>query len=47
MPSGWVTLAVLVLLFGGIQLIVLGILGSYVGAIFQELKGRPRFIVED
>lgn len=46
-PSGFTTLVVLMLLMGGIQLIVLGIIGSYIGGIFMEVKGRPRYIVEE
>ncbi|NDZ14510.1 glycosyltransferase [Variovorax sp. WS11] len=46
-PDGWTTLVVLLLLFSGIQLIVLGIMGAYVGGIYEEVKGRPHYIVEE
>jgi len=46
-PDGWTTLVVLLLLFSGIQLIVLGILGAYIGGIYDEVKGRPRYIIEE
>jgi len=46
-PSGWTTLVVLLLLFSGMQLIVLGIMGAYIGGIYEEVKGRPRYIVEE
>ncbi|WP_076998641.1 glycosyltransferase family 2 protein [Variovorax sp. KK3] len=46
-PNGWTTLVVLSLLFSGIQLIVLGIMGAYVGGIYEEVKGRPHYIVEE
>lgn len=46
-PSGWTTLVSLFLLFNGVQLIVLGIMGAYIGAIYEEVKGRPRYIVEE
>ncbi|MEM5340221.1 MULTISPECIES: glycosyltransferase family 2 protein [Paraburkholderia] len=46
-PSGWTTLAVLLLLFSGIQLIVMGVLGAYVGGIYEEVKRRPRYIVDE
>jgi polyisoprenyl-phosphate glycosyltransferase len=46
-PNGWTTMVVLLLLFSGIQLIVLGIMGAYVGGIYDEVKGRPRYIVEE
>ncbi len=44
-PPGWASLVVLILLLGGIQLVMIGIIGEYVGRIFEEVKGRPRFIV--
>ena len=47
LPSGFTTLVVLLLLFSGIQLIVLGIIGTYIGGIFEEVKGRPRYIIEE
>lgn len=46
-PNGFTTLVVLLLLFSGIQLIVLGIMGAYVGGIYEEVKGRPRYIVQE
>jgi len=46
-PSGWTTLVVLLLLFSGIQLIVLGIIGAYIGGIYEEVKGRPRYIIDE
>jgi glycosyltransferase involved in cell wall biosynthesis len=44
---GWTALMAVVLFLGGIQLIVLGILGLYIGAIHAEVKGRPNYIVKD
>jgi len=46
-PTGWASLAFIMLLFGGIQLIVLGIIGEYISRIFDEVKRRPHFIVKD
>jgi polyisoprenyl-phosphate glycosyltransferase len=44
--SGWTTIAVTLLFSLGVQLISLGIVGEYVGRIFEEVKGRPLFIVK-
>lgn len=47
LPSGWTTLTILIATFSGIQLIFLGIIGEYIGAIFDEVKSRPHYIVEE
>ena len=44
--SGWASLMSIVLIFGGIQLLSLGILGQYVGRIYREVKRRPLYILE-
>jgi glycosyltransferase involved in cell wall biosynthesis len=44
-PVGNATIVVLVLGIGGLQLICIGILGQYVGRIYEEVKQRPRYIV--
>ena len=45
-PLGNPTIVILVLFLGGIQLVSIGILGEYIGRIYEEVKGRPRFIVD-
>jgi dolichol-phosphate mannosyltransferase len=45
-PIGIPTLIVLVLFLGGVQLISIGILGEYIGRIYDEVKLRPTFIVD-
>jgi polyisoprenyl-phosphate glycosyltransferase len=45
-PLGNPTIVILVLFLGGIQLISVGILGEYIGRIYEEVKQRPKFIVE-
>ncbi|OIN59305.1 glycosyltransferase family 2 protein [Arsenicibacter rosenii] len=45
--SGWTTLVLLMVLMGGIQFIVIGIMGVYLGKTFIEVKKRPSFIVSD
>jgi glycosyltransferase involved in cell wall biosynthesis len=46
-PPGYTSLIVVVLLMGGLQLMFLGVLGEYVGSIFDEVKGRPLYIVDE
>ncbi len=45
--DGWTTLMGSIWALGGIQLLCLGILGEYIGKIYQETKRRPRFLVEE
>jgi polyisoprenyl-phosphate glycosyltransferase len=45
-PRGFTTLIVVVLFIGGIQLICLSIVGSYLAHIYEEVKRRPAYIVE-
>src|SRR5262249_7624121 len=44
--AGYASLMVTVLLFGGMQFTALGVLGEYIGRIYQEVKRRPLFIVD-
>jgi dolichol-phosphate mannosyltransferase len=45
-PLGNPTIVVIVLFMAGIQLICLGIIGQYIGRIYEEVKARPRYIVD-
>ena len=45
-PLGNPTVVILILFMGGIQLISVGILGEYIGRIYEEVRARPKFIVE-
>ena len=44
--EGWTSLIVLILFLGGIQLSSIGILGEYIGSIFEQDKNRPLYIVD-
>lgn len=44
--SGWSSMVCIVCFIGGIQLICLGVIGEYIGKIYLEVKGRPRYIIE-
>jgi dolichol-phosphate mannosyltransferase len=43
---GWASLFATVSLIGGIQLIFLGVVGEYIGLIFDEVKNRPRYVLD-
>lgn len=45
--AGYPTLVILVLFFGGLQLISLGIIGEYLGKIYYETKSRPAYVVSE
>ena len=45
-PIGNPTMVILILFMGGIQLISVGILGEYIGRIYEEVRSRPKFIVD-
>lgn len=44
--AGWTSLMASIWMIGGIQLLSLGIIGEYVGKVYNETKARPRFIIE-
>src|SRR5256714_1353861 len=44
---GWASIVVVVSFLGGVQLIVTGTMGIYVGRIYEEVKGRPLYILRD
>ena len=45
--QGWASVIISVLFLGGIQLIVIGILGEYIGKLFLQVKGRPTYIINE
>ncbi|MGG3623831.1 glycosyltransferase family 2 protein [Bacillus gobiensis] len=45
--SGWASLMISIWLIGGLLLMSVGLIGEYVGKIYEEVKRRPRYIVEE
>ena len=45
--TGWTTIIVLICFFSGIQIFCVGIIGEYIGKIYIESKGRPRYCIEE
>lgn len=45
--AGWASTTCIVCFVGGVQLICLGIIGEYIGKIYLETKGRPRYIISE
>lgn len=45
--AGWSSLVCIVLLMGGLQMVCLGVIGEYIGKIYLEAKGRPRYIISE
>ena len=45
-PVGNPTIVILVTFLGGIQLLSLGVMGEYIGRIYDETRERPKYIIE-
>ena len=45
--AGFPTIILIIMFFGGIQVLFLGIIGEYIGRIFNEVKNRPNYIIEN
>jgi dolichol-phosphate mannosyltransferase len=45
--QGFSSTILTILLIGGIQLVSIGVLGEYIGRIYQEIKGRPTYVIRD
>jgi dolichol-phosphate mannosyltransferase len=47
LPQGWPSIIALISFTSGIQLVMMGVIGLYIGEIFDEVKNRPLYIIED
>lgn len=45
--AGWPSIVLLIVFFGGVQLLTIGILGQYIGNLFDEAKDRPEYIINE
>lgn len=46
-PSGWPFLAIIIMLFSGAQLLMLGVIGEYLGRLFLSNNGTPQFVIRE
>jgi hypothetical protein len=44
---GWATIVTTISFFGGLQLCALGVVGEYIGRVFDEVKHRPHYIIDE
>lgn len=44
--SGWTSLMISIWLLGGLQIIGIGVIGEYIGKIYEEVKGRPKYAID-
>jgi hypothetical protein len=44
---GWASILSVLTFFSGVQLVVLGVLGEYIGRVFFEVKNRPHYFIEE
>jgi len=45
--TGWASVIVALSFFGGLQILSIGVIGTYLGKVFNEVKDRPRYIISD
>lgn len=45
--TGWSSIMTAIIFFGGVQLLTIGVLGQYIGVLFDEIKNRPEYIIDE
>jgi Glycosyltransferases involved in cell wall biogenesis len=45
--TGWTSIITIVTFFGGVQLLTVGVLGQYIGILFDEVKARPEYVIDE
>ncbi|MBW7857393.1 MAG: glycosyltransferase family 2 protein [Leptonema sp. (in: Bacteria)] len=45
--SGWASTIIAIVFLGGVQLLTIGVIGEYIGSIFDEIKNRPQYIIDE
>ena len=45
--TGWTSIIFMIIFFGGVQLLTIGVLGEYIGSLFDEAKDRPEYIISE
>jgi len=45
--TGWTSTIIIIIFFGGVQLLTIGVLGQYIGSLFDEVKNRPEYIIAE
>jgi len=45
--TGWTSILITIVFFGGVQLLTIGVLGQYTGILFDEVKDRPEYIIDE
>ncbi len=45
--AGWASLVAIICFFGGAQILCIGVIGEYIGKMYMETKGRPRYIISE
>ena len=45
--TGWTSIMTTVIFFGGVQLLTVGVLGQYIGVLFDEIKARPEYVIDE